>query len=140
MRFDYLLDKNILISHILRDEPGDLVFEGVPIHYFRFFQGNMPVNGFRFGSLAYISDIRSYSPTILHGLKGIKKLVLSALRFTASDIHFSIDEAIEFSRLLGSPQTWLTHLSHELDYEKTNAYLPENIRLAYDGLKIPFSS
>ena len=33
---------------------------------------------------------------------------------------------------------WLTHVAHEVDHEKTNALLPSNVQLAYDGLTIEF--
>ncbi len=34
-------------------------------------------------------------------------------------------------------RAYLTHCSHRLDYEKTNARLPQGVELAYDGLQIP---
>jgi phosphoribosyl 1,2-cyclic phosphate phosphodiesterase len=32
--------------------------------------------------------------------------------------------------------TYLTHLSHDYDHFQTESTLPDNIRLAYDGLRI----
>lgn len=122
--------------HLLPDLEGEVIFQGIPIQYMTYEQGGMQVNGFRFGNLAYLTDLRHFPPTIFKHLEGVKVLVISALRFTPSPLHFSIDEAVEFAQKAGAQQTWLTHLSHELDYEKTNAYLPPSIRLAYDGLEI----
>ena len=34
-------------------------------------------------------------------------------------------------------RAYLTHCSHRLDYDKTNARLPAGVELAYDGLQIP---
>jgi phosphoribosyl 1,2-cyclic phosphate phosphodiesterase len=53
-------------------------------------------------------------------------------------MHLTVDEAVEFSKKVGAHKTWLIHTSHELDYEKTNTYLPDNVRMAYDGLSLPF--
>ena len=51
--------------------------------------------------------------------------------------HLSVDQAIEVIERVKPKQAFLTHTSHELDYEATNATLPAHIRMAYDGLRIP---
>lgn len=123
---------------VLPDLSGEVFFEGLKIRYMTYEQGGMAVNGFRLGDFAYLTDIKHYSEDIFKYLKGVKTLVVSALRMTPSNLHFSVDDAIDFANRVKAEHTWLTHLSHELDYEQTNAYLPSNIRLAYDGLKIEF--
>lgn len=124
---------------LLPQKQGIVNFEVIRVQYLSYIQAGMTVNGFRFGNLAYISDIRSFEPTIFDQLKGVKSLIISALRYTPSDLHFSVDEAIDFARQIGAERVWLTHLSHELEHEQTNAYLPANISLAYDGLEIEVS-
>ena len=124
---------------LLPDRQGDVQFEGIPITYVSYLQAGMVVTGYRFGPLAYISDIRTFDPQIFDQLKGVKTLIISALRYTPSPIHFSVDEAIDFARQLKAEKVWLTHISHDLEHEKTNAYLPANMSLAYDGLEIEVS-
>lgn len=123
---------------ILEKERGDVDFLGLKIRYFTFEQAIMKVNGFRIGNLAYVSDIRTYPETIFEDLADVDFLILSALRYTPSELHFSIDEAIDFSRRVGARKTWLTHIAHEVEHDQANAYLPENIQLAYDGLEFEF--
>ncbi len=123
----------------LPQDYGQINFKGVEVTYLTYFQGGMKISGYRIGSLAYISDIRSYDDKIFDYLKGVNILVLSALRYTPTPLHFSIDEAIAFSEKVGAEQVWLTHLSHAIDYEKGNAYLPSWARLAYDGLVLNFT-
>lgn len=145
-RFYYIFDKETaqrqLVPkfkwHFLANDKGSLIFEDIAIRYFTYEQMGMKVNGFRFGNMAYICDIRTYSPDIFQELEGVQILVLSALRFTPSAFHLSVDEAVEFAKKTGAQTTWLTHISHDLDHEKTNAYLPSNIQLAYDGLQFEF--
>lgn len=120
------------------EEQGVVDFEGLKIEYLTYMQGDMPVNGLRFGNMAYITDIKNFPPTIFEALKGIDILILSALRYTPSPLHLSIDEAVDFAKQVNAKQTWLTHIAHELDHEKANAYLPDNIRLSYDGLELSF--
>lgn len=120
------------------EEAGQVIFEGFVIHYVTYSQGGMAVNGFRIGNLAYLSDIRHFSSSIFQYLKGVQYLVISALRYTPSPLHFSVDEAIDFAKELQAEAVWLTHISHDLEHHQTNAYLPANMHLAYDGLEIEF--
>jgi phosphoribosyl 1,2-cyclic phosphate phosphodiesterase len=144
-RFAYIFennDKQKLVPKInfqvLQLDRGEIEFLGYQLGYVTFEQAGIPVNGFRFGNLGFISDIREYPETIFDDFKGIENLVLSSLRHEYSPLHFSIDEAIAFSRKIGAKQTWLTHIAHEIDHEKTNPQLPKGIQLAHDGLEISF--
>lgn len=124
--------------HLLERHAGETVFLGCPIRYVTFRHGTMQVTGFRFGSLAYISDIKDYGVEIFESLAGVETLVISAPKFEKSVLHLSIDEAIAFSKKLGSTKTWLTHISHEVDHEAATTCLPVGVALAYDGLSIDF--
>lgn len=95
---------------ILPDQMGSTIFEDLPIHYVTYTQGGMLVNGYRIGDLAYLSDIRDFSSTIFDHLRGVRYLIISALRYTSSPLHFSVDEAVDFARQLQAERVWLTHL------------------------------
>ena len=124
--------------HILEEEFGKVSFLGIPIEYMSYTQANMKVTGYRLGDMAYISDIREYSKRVVDQLQGVDTLILSALRYTPSEVHFSIEEAISFSQKVGARRTFLTHIAHDLEHDATNLELPENIRLAHDGLEVSF--
>ena len=124
--------------HLLDEDLGTIDFLGIPFTYLSYFQGGMKVTGFRVGDFAYISDIREYTDEIFVQLKGVEKLVVSAIGAIASPLHLSIEEAIAFSRKMGAKKTWLTHLSHQVDHEKMSKELPSGVALGYDGLQISF--
>jgi phosphoribosyl 1,2-cyclic phosphate phosphodiesterase len=139
-RFHYLLkskEAHKIQLELLPHDKGMATFAGISFRYFTYMQQEMKVQGFRFGSFAYVTDIKTYTDQIFEELKGVETLVLSALRFTPSPMHFSVDDAIDFIGKVSPTRAYLTHIAHELDHEKTNAYLPPNIQLAFDGLKIP---
>jgi phosphoribosyl 1,2-cyclic phosphate phosphodiesterase len=146
MRYDYLFKANeervyptsFFTFQILPNAEGEIIFEEIAIQYVTYIQGAMKVNGYRLGNLAYLSDIRYFNPSIFKQLKGLKYLVISALRHEPSLMHFSIEEAIHFANELQVECAWLTHISHDLDHEKTNVFLPPHIQIAYDGLEIEF--
>lgn len=144
MRYSYLFesnDKNFILRlhlQLLTGQTGSTFFENLPIQYVTYMQGGMLVNGYRIGDLAYLSDICQFPPSIFEDLKGVRYLIISALRYTPSPLHFSVDEAIDFANQLKAEKVWLTHISHELEHHQANAYLPPHMHLAYDGLEIDF--
>ena len=97
----------------------------------------LSVFGFRFDDMAYITDAKSISEDEKKKLSGLKILVLNALQKSPHISHFTLAEATEMALEIGAEKTYLTHISHNLgahrDVEKE---LPDNIHLAYDGLKI----
>ena len=123
---------------VLETDFGHREFQGVPIQYMSYFQTTTKVTGFRVGNFAYVSDMREYTDELVRSLKGVKILVLSALRHVPTLMHFSLEEAIAFARRVGSETTYLTHLAHDLEYNTTNALLPPDVRLSYDGMEISF--
>ncbi len=98
--------------------------------------GSATIFGYRVGKLAYLTDCSGIPPESIERLKGVELLILGALRHKPHPTHFSIEQAVQASRMIGPKRTILTHLGHNLDYEKDNSLLPEGIELAYDGLTV----
>ncbi len=97
----------------------------------------LPVLGFRIGSFTYITDANYISQTEIEKIKGSKIVVLNALRREKHISHFTLDEAVEMAERIGAEMTYFTHISHQLGlHEEVNKQLPDNIRLAYDGLVV----
>jgi phosphoribosyl 1,2-cyclic phosphate phosphodiesterase len=95
------------------------------------------VLGFRIGDLAYCTDTNKIPDSSWGLLQGLDVLVLDALRDRPHPTHFSLEEAISVARSLTPRRTIFTHISHELDYRKTNDRLPAGMELGYDGMRIP---
>jgi len=97
----------------------------------------LDVLGYRFGNLAYITDMFSIEETEKNKLAGIDLLVINALRIKPHPAHLHLDAAIDFAQQIGAKQTYFTHISHKLGFHKmVSEQLPENIHLAYDTLEI----
>lgn len=123
--------------HIENTEFGAVNFAGLKLHLVTYVQLSMKVWGFRLGNIAYLSDIKEFSPRVIDDIKGVDTLVISALRHTSSKAHLNFEEAAAFAYAVGAKQTWLTHLGHDADYETDNRSLPSHVGLAYDGLSLP---
>ena len=66
--------------------------------------------------------------------KGADVAVLDALRMKPHRSHMSIEEAIGAARRIGAKQTYLIHMTHEIEHAVVDASLPEGVNLAYDNL------
>jgi phosphoribosyl 1,2-cyclic phosphate phosphodiesterase len=140
--FNYTFDPDAMYAQRARVEMHRLdasveiegkIFRRVPLIH-----GEIEVAGFRFGGAAYLTDMNDLPASSLPLLKDLDILILDALRHKPHPSHSTLDQALEFGRLIGSRLTFFTHMSHDLPHDETNSRLPENVRLAYDGLRIPF--
>jgi phosphoribosyl 1,2-cyclic phosphate phosphodiesterase len=103
----------------------------------RLVHGRSRVLGFRFGGLAYCTDVKEIPVDSMSLLKDLDVLVLDCLRHEPHVTHLSLDEALGVVRQLAPKRTLLTHLCHRLEHEETRRELPPGVDLAYDGLRIP---
>jgi phosphoribosyl 1,2-cyclic phosphate phosphodiesterase len=99
--------------------------------------GNLQVFGYRINDLAYLTDVKSIDSDEVKKLKGVKVLVINALREEPHHSHFSLQEALDFVTLVQPEQAYLTHISHLMGFhEEVQSKLPNNVFLAYDNLEI----
>jgi phosphoribosyl 1,2-cyclic phosphate phosphodiesterase len=163
--FNYLLKKNIEIyatervQHALKKEfsyifaeahyPGlpqidlnTIADEAFPVgettiipldimHY------KLPILGFRINDFVYVTDAKTISEETITKIEGAKILVVNALQKEQHISHFTLDEAIAFAQKIGAEETYFTHISHNMGlHEVVEKELPNNIKLAYDGLTL----
>ncbi len=97
----------------------------------------LPVFGFRFNSLAYLTDMNFLAPEEKEKLIGVKTLIVNALRKEEHISHFNLEGALKLIQEVKPEKAYLTHLSHQMGFhEKVQKELPENVFLAYDELLI----
>lgn len=121
--------------HDLENKPFELM--GIKISPVEVMHYKLPVLGFRIDDFAYITDANYISETEKQKIKGVKVLVINALRQSKHISHFNLEEAIELINELEVDQAYLTHISHLMGkHEEVSSLLPEHVELAYDGLQI----
>lgn len=127
-----LLDLHVVQPH------QELRVGDIDIMPFQVMHHKLPILGFRFGSFAYITDMKTIRDEEMPFLSGVKTLVVNALRYEPQHhSHMTVAEAIEFSNRVGAKQTYLVHMSHGVGlHHDVNLQLPDGIQLAYDGLQI----
>lgn len=102
--------------------------------------GKLPILGYRFGDLVYITDMKTIRKEEMEYLKGVKILIVNALRFSPEHhSHMTVNEAMEFIRMVSPEKTYFTHMGHDIGlHEEVNRQLPDDMDLAYDGQMIEF--
>lgn len=119
-------------------EPAILPIRGI--------HGQLPVLGFRFGDIAYITDMNVLPDAEKSKLQGLEHVTLNTVGYHRHHSHFSLDEALVLAGEIGARHTWLTHLSHafpcydafceEIDRRCAELGVRTVIRPAWDGLVI----
>ncbi len=100
--------------------------------------GRNTIAGYRFGSVAYLTDMSGIPEGSLPLLRGLDILILDALRHEPHPSHSHLANSVDIVAKLAPRRALFTHISHDLDHDATNAMLPPHIRLAHDGLKLSF--
>ena len=108
-------------------------FQRIPVSH-----GRHEITGYRFGSAAYLTDLSDLPAESLPLLADLDVLILDALRREPHPTHSHLAKSIGLVEQIKPRRAFFTHMSHDLDHAVTEAGLPPNIRLAYDGLKIDF--
>lgn len=97
--------------------------------------GGLDILGFRIGELGYVTDASEVSEKALTVLKGVKVLVINALREREHRSHMNLKSALDVIRSIEPERAYLTHMSHEIGCHADLAEkLPKGVYPAYDGL------
>ena len=120
-------------------EGQDFSLLGLDIRTVRLKHGELPILGFRIGNVAFCTDVSTIPADSREQLRNLDVLVLNTLRHKPHPTHLHLDAALNLIRQLQPGQAYLTHMSHELDYDELLKELPPNVAPAFDGLRIAIS-
>ncbi len=141
--FGYIFDADYKFGGLAQvelkiiDGPIDLFgscFYPIPVIH-----GEQEIYGYRVGSAAYLTDFSDIPESSMAQLQGLDILFLDALRHRPHPTHSTVENSLRLVELLKPKRAFFTHICHDLPHEATNEKLPENVRLAHDGLKLEFS-
>lgn len=112
-------------------EIAGLRFQRVPLLH-----GDLAVAGYRFGPAAYLTDMNAIPESSMALLTELDVLIIDALRWKLHPSHNNVEQALEWIERIQPRRAFFTHIAHELGHAATEAKLPAQVRLAYDGLRI----
>jgi len=123
----------------LRPVPDPIKVGGMSVSTFPVDHGREQTVAIRAGDFAYMTDVSNIPHESYERLRGLKTLVIDAVRRAPHPNHFNFDRALLEAEKIGAETTYLTHLSHDYDFAVTERELPPRVRLAFDGLRIGVS-
>jgi phosphoribosyl 1,2-cyclic phosphate phosphodiesterase len=140
--FRYIFDADYKFGGIAKVElkpingPVELFgarFEPVPVIH-----GDTEINGYRFGSAAYLTDFSDIPEQSLPHLQDLDILFLDALRHKPHPTHSTVENSLRIVERVKPQRAFFTHICHDLPHEATNATLPPHVRLSHDGMELDF--
>lgn len=143
--FQYAFDGEFRFRNYVRPEAipitGPFALGGVEITPVDLPHGRMVTTGLVFAlggrkRLAYFTDCAEVPEAAAEAARGVDTLVVDALRHAQHPTHMSVEMALEAVGRIQPRRTFFTHMCHDLGHKETERNLPENIRLAYDGLRV----
>ncbi len=141
-RFDYIFETEnkypgapSVVKHIVENKAFAL--GNINVMPINGLHDNLQVFGYRFKDFAYLTDMKTVDEKEIKKIRGIKVLVVNALRIRPHQSHFNLEEALDFIRRVDPEKAYLTHISHMLGFhEEVQQNLPKNVFLAYDNLQL----
>lgn len=142
-RFEYIFGEPIpglpRIELIEIDPDRPLEIKGLHIVPIGVQHGRLPILGYRFDTLTYLTDVKTLLPSEMQKISGTKYLITSALHHEWHPTHMNLQEALALVKQVGPEQAWLTHISHHMGLAAVaGPTLPPGVSLAFDGLEIAF--
>lgn len=125
-----------LIPHTVVHKSPFCIGDGLEITPLEVIHGQLPVIAYRFNDFAYATDLKTIPPESLDGLRDLDVLVLDCVRIKPHSTHLGLDEALAYIEELRPKRAFLTHLNHDILYERDAKNLPENVMFAYDELVV----
>jgi phosphoribosyl 1,2-cyclic phosphate phosphodiesterase len=107
----------------------------IPVTSFDQDHGEIRSVGYRFGNVAYSSDVAQLPEASFEGLEGLDVWIVDALRETLHPSHAHLGRTLEWIERVKPRRAILTNMHVDLDYEALRARLPEGVEPAYDGLR-----
>lgn len=119
------------------DENDSFNIRGIAVQPIGIMHGRLPILGFRFGGIAYLTDAKSLAPEEIAKLAGVRYLVVNALRQRPHPTHLNLEEALALIETIAPEKAWITHISHEMGRaDEIAGQLPPGVCTGYDGLEI----
>jgi phosphoribosyl 1,2-cyclic phosphate phosphodiesterase len=143
-RFDYAFSENPYPGapqlELIPINKNELIkINNVEIQPIEIMHGKLPIMGFRYADLTYITDCKSIEPEEMQKIKGTKILILDALHHNEHHSHLNLKQALDIVAEIQPERTYFIHCSHHMGrIADINKILPIGVELAYDGLSFLF--
>lgn len=108
----------------------------LPVLAFDQDHGRIISQGFRFGPIAYSSDVNGLSEESFLALSGVKVWIVDALRYKPHPSHAHVAKTLDWIARVKPERAILTNLHTDLDFARLSQELPSGVEPAFDGMTI----
>jgi phosphoribosyl 1,2-cyclic phosphate phosphodiesterase len=133
----------ILNAHEIHEpfKPFVIVGAGGSVSVQAFEQGHGQVRslGFRFGPVAYSSDVDLLDESAFAALNGVECWIVDALRRHPHPSHAHLAKSLDWIDRVRPKRAILTNMHLDMDYETLTRELPAGVEPAFDGMRLEFS-
>ena len=132
----YVMPKPNVVEEFVPFQIGDTTVTPLPLGH-----GRTVVHGYLMerqglALAAYLSDVKKVPEAVVERIHGVDVLIVDALRHREHPTHMNVAQALDLAKRVRPGKTWFTHLCHDLGHAETEAALPADVRIAYDGLRL----
>ena len=137
-RFDYIFRPMFGYPAICESNEirGPFSVGGLDVLPFEQEHGEITSLGFRFGPVAYSTDLKALPDASFAALDGVDVWIVDALRPEPHPTHAHLDLTLSWIERVKPRRAILTHMTSEMDYETLMRTLPAGVEPAYDGLVV----
>ena len=98
--------------------------------------GKSHIFGYRVGNIAYLTDVSEIPESSFPLLQDLDILLLDCLRETYHPTHINMEQSLAYIGRIKAKQSYMIHMTHELEYKSMTKKLPSGVFVGYDGLKL----
>ena len=126
---------------VLRTETISEPFElfGVKVTPIPVLHGRSQIFGYRIGNVAYMTDVSEIPEASFALLEDLDIVLLDCLREKFHPTHINIEQSLSYIGRIKAKQSYMIHMTHELEYASLTEKLTKNVFVGFDGLKLNIS-
>lgn len=139
-KFGYTLREpcNFWEMPVLRVESIESPFKlfGVTITPIPVMHGKSHIFGYRVDNIAYLTDVSTIPEESFAFLENLDILLIDCLREAAHPTHINIEQSLAYISRINAKQSYLIHMTHEIEYASLTNKLPKDVFVGFDGLRL----
>ena len=139
-KFGYTLREpsNFWEMPVLRIESIDAPFKlfNTSITPIPVMHGKSHIFGYRVGNIAYLTDVSEIPESSFALLENLDIVLIDCLREVTHPTHMNIEQSLAYIGRIQAKQSYMIHMTHELEYVSLANQLPKDVFVGYDGLKL----
>lgn len=135
-RFDYIFNDQMGYPAICKQNEitGNFKVGDIDVEPIEQIHGPITSLGFRFGNVAYCTDVSDFNEESFAKLEGLDVWIVDALRYKPHKTHSHLERTLSWIERLKPKRAILTHMTWEMDYDTLVKELPKGVEPAYDGM------